>query len=150
MSSKFLQQLQDNMRTALPPAYEFHSNRSAYKPDNLVSTGYVNVHHDAHCRSLHLLYDGPFKILEAHDKYYMFNVNGHHHGVFINQLKTEYSKRENCKSFPVPPWPVTPYLTRGTPSPPKKQQTYRAISLRKTDKYTRPIPVCLGGHSITH
>ena len=84
-----------------------------------------------HCRSLHLLYDGPFKILEAHDKYYMFNVNGHHHGVFINQLKTEYSKQENCKSSPVPPWPVTPYLTRGAPSPPqKKQQMYRAISLR--------------------
>ena len=119
MSSEFLRQLQDNMRTALTPAMEFHGGRSAYKPDNLASTGYVYVHHDAHCGPLQRPYDGLLKILEVHEKYYVLDMNGCHDSVSIDQLKTAYGKQTYCRPALVPPQPVTcSYPTLAALSPP--------------------------------
>ena len=103
VSSEFLRQLQDNMRTALAPSMEFHGGCSTYKPDNLASTGHVYVHHDAHCSPLQHSYDGPIKILEVHEKYYVLDMNGRHDSVSINRLKTAYGKQTYCRPALVPP-----------------------------------------------
>ena len=87
VSSEFLRQLQDNMRTVLPPTHAFHGSRSAYTSDSLASTGYVYVRHDAHRKPLQRLYDGPFMILEAHEKYYVLDMNGRHDSVSVDRLK---------------------------------------------------------------
>ena len=108
VSSEFLHQLQDNMRTVLPPTHEFHGGLSAYKPDNLASTGWVYVRHDAHRSPLQCPYDGPFKILETHEKYYVLDINGHQDSVSIDRLKTAYGKQANCQPSPVPPRTVPP------------------------------------------
>ena len=108
VSSEFLHQLQDNMRMVLPPTHEFHGGLSAYKPDNLASTGWVYVCHDAHRSPLQRPYDGPFKILETHEKYYVLDMNGHQDSVSIDGLKTAYGKQANCQPFPVTPRTVPP------------------------------------------
>ena len=108
VSSEFLHQLQDNMRTVLPPTHEFHGGLSAYKPDNLASTGWVYVRHDAHHSPFQRPYDGPFKILETHEKYYVLDMNGHHDSVSIDRLKTAYGKQANCQPSPVTPRTVPP------------------------------------------
>ena len=84
------------MQTALIPAMDFHGDCSAYKPDNLASTGYVYVRHDAHCDPLQSPYNGPFKILEVHKKYYVLDMNGRHDSLSIDELKTAYGKHTYC------------------------------------------------------
>ena len=115
VSSEFLRQLRDNMRTVLPPAHEFHGKRSAYTPDSLASTGYVYVRHDAHRKPLQRPYDGPFKILEVHEKYYVLDINGRHDSVSVDRLKTAYGHQVDRQPAPVPP-PVVP--PRAAPSQP--------------------------------
>ena len=107
VSSEFLHQLQDNMRTVLPPTHEFHGGLSAYKPDNLAFTGWVYVRHDANCSPLQRPYDGPFKILQTHEKY-VLDMNGHQDSVSIDRLKTAYGKQAKCQPSPVPPRTVPP------------------------------------------
>ena len=75
-SSGFVHQLQGNMSSILPCAHEHHGGHSAYKPDTLASTSYVYIRHDDPGGPLQHPYDGPFKVLEVHDKYYVLNVNG--------------------------------------------------------------------------
>ena len=100
------------MHTALPPAYEFHGSRSAYTPNSLVSTGYVYVRHDAHRKPLQRPYDGPFKILETHEKYYVLNVNGRRDSVSVDRLKTAYGNQVDTQP------PIPPPLPRTAPSQP--------------------------------
>jgi hypothetical protein len=125
VSSEFLNQLRDNMHTALPPAYEFHGNRSAYTPNSLASTGYVYVRHDAHRKPLQRPYDGPFKILETHEKYFVLNVNGRRDSVSVDRLKTAYGNQVDPQPAPVPP-----PLPRTAPSAVAPQPTVRSRSGR--------------------
>lgn len=117
VSSEFLRQLRDKMHTALPPAHEFHGSHPAYTPDNLASTGYVYVRHDAHRTPLQRPYDGPFKILEAHEKYYVLDMNGRRDSVSVDRLKTAYGPPVDRQPTPVPPPAVSPHLIRPAPSP---------------------------------
>ena len=140
VSSEFLRQLQDNMRTVLPPAHEFHGSHSTYKPDNLASTGYVYVRHDAHCSPLQRPYDGPFKILEAHDKYYVLDVNGRHDSVSIDRLKTAYGKQVDCQTAPVPSRAITPPRpVRVTPSQPTTAAPQPTVHTRSGRQIKMPV-----------
>ena len=112
VSSEFLHQLRDSMRTVLPPAQEFHGSRSAYTPHNLASTGYVYVRHDAHRKPLQRPYDSPFKIIEAHEKYYVLDMNGCHDSVSVDRLKPAYGNQIDYQPAPVSP------LVQSAPSPP--------------------------------
>ena len=130
VSSEFLQQLRDKMRTVFPPAHEFHGSRSAYTPASLASTGYVYVCHDAHRTPLQRPYDGPFKILEAHDKYYVLEMNGHHDSVSIDRLKTAYGTQVDRQPEPVPPPAVPPRAVLSQPTPVAPQPTVYSRSGR--------------------
>ena len=140
VSSEFLRQLQDNMRTALTPPMEFHGGRSTYKPDNLASTGYVYVRHDDHCGPLQRPYDGPFKILKVHEKYYVLNMNGHHDSVSIDRLKTAYGKQTYCRPALVPPQPVTSsHPTRAALSPPTTSTPQPTVHSRSGRPIKTPV-----------
>ena len=130
VSSEFLQQLRDKMRTVLPPAHEFHGSRSAYTPASLASTGYVYVRHDAHRTPLQRPYDGPFKILEVHDKYYVLEMNGRHDSVSIDRLKTAYGTQVDRQPEPVPPPAVPPRAVPSQPTPVAPQPTVYSRSGR--------------------
>ena len=132
---------------------EFHGGRSTYKPDNLASTGYVYVRHDAHCGPLQRPYDGPFKILEVHEKYYVLDMNGRHDSVSINRLKTAYGKQTYCQPALVPPQPVSSsHPTRAALSPPATSMPQPTVHSRlgKPIKTPVPLPVGLGSHSVPH
>ena len=140
VSSEFLRQLQDNMRTVLPPAHEFHGSHSAYQPDNLASTGYVYVRHDAHRSPLQRPYDGPFKILEAHNKYYVLDVNGRHDSVSIDRLKTAYGKQVDCQTVPVPSRVITPPRpVRVTPFQPTTAAPQPMVHSRSGRRIKMPV-----------
>ena len=116
-SSEFLRQLQENMHSVLPPAQEHHGGYSAYKPNTLASTGYVYVRHDAPRGPLQHSYDGPFKVLEVHNKDYVLDVNDRQDSVSIDWLKVAFGKQADCQPAPTPPL-VSPSLhpLRAAPS----------------------------------
>ena len=120
----------DKMRTVFTPAHEFHGNRSAYTPASLASTGYVYVRLGAHRTPLQRPYDGPFKILEAHDKYYVLEMNGRHDSVSIDRLKTAYGTQVDRQPEPVPPPAVPPRAVPSQPTPVAPQPTVYSRSGR--------------------
>ena len=140
VSSEFLNQLRDNMHTALPPAYEFHGSRSAHTPNSLASTGYVYVRHDAHRKPLQRPYDGPFKILETHEKYYVLNVNGRRDSVSIDRLKTAYGNQVDPQ---LPPCPSSSPTHSSVSVPSSRATAYSALSLRQAHPGALPLSVGL-------
>ena len=98
-------------------------------PASLASTGYVYVRHDAHRTPLQRPYDGPFKILEAHDKYYVLEMNGRHDSVSIERLKTAYGTQVDRQPEPVPPRAVPSQPTPVAPQPTVYSRSGRPIQV---------------------
>ena len=90
--TEFLQHLQETMRTALPTPPKFHGEQPNYKPHNLAATGFVYVRHDTHRGPLQHPYKGPFKILEAAEKYFILDINGRRDAVSVDRLKIAYGQ----------------------------------------------------------
>lgn len=88
--SAFLKNLQDTMRTVKPTVPEYHGMRQTYVSPQLSATGYVYVRHDAHRHPLQRPYDGPYRILECRDKYFVLDVKGKEETVSIDRLKVAY------------------------------------------------------------
>ena len=89
-STEFLRQLRETMQQVLPPPAEFHGTKSSFVPANLASTGYVYIRVDAK-KPAHLQqYKGPHRILEATDKYFVLDINGHPDKVSVDRLKVAH------------------------------------------------------------
>ena len=73
-----------------PSVSNYHGNQTSHVPSNLASTGYVYVRHDALRKPLQRPYDGPFKILDTHDKYFTLNLKGRKEKVSVDRLKPAY------------------------------------------------------------
>ena len=61
--------------------------RPSYTPPALRTAKFVLVRHDAHRSPLAAPYDGPFRVLERHDKHYVLDLNGQRDSVSIDRLK---------------------------------------------------------------
>ena len=129
-SSEFLKRLQTSMRSALPPPPAHHGSRPAQVPANLASTGYVFVRQDGYRKPLTRPYSGPHRIIEAHDKYYVIDLNGREDKVTIDRLKVAH--------VPTPPAPPAPPTT--APSPP--------LAITPETSTSPPLPTSRSGRSI--
>ena len=88
--TRFAKQLQQTMQKLQAPKVEFHGNEPNQMPGDLAKTGFVYVRHDAHRHPLRRPYDGPFKILETHDKYFTLLIKSHREKISVDRLKTAY------------------------------------------------------------
>lgn len=86
----FVKNLQSSMRKLSPSSPKYHGKQSSYVPGNLASTGYVYVRRDAYKQPLQRPYDGPYRIIECHDKYYVLDINGKIDKISIDRLKVAY------------------------------------------------------------
>lgn len=89
-SSEFVKQLQTTMQSLAPTPPNFHGNHPVYVPANLTATGYVYVRIDSHRSPLQRHYDGPFRILEANDKYFVLDIKGKSEKVTVDRLKAAH------------------------------------------------------------
>ena len=93
--SEFVQQLQNTMRSMKPPPPKFHGQQSTYVPSNLASTGYVYVRIDSHRHPLQRPYDGPYRIIDKRDKYFILDMKGRSEKISIDRLKTAHLSHSN-------------------------------------------------------
>jgi len=116
-NSDFVRQLRDTMQSLSPPPPNFHGNQSAYVPANLTSTGFVYVRVDSHRRPLQRHYDGPFPIIEAHDKFFVVNIKGRQEKVSIDRLKIAFVNPSSLQQMP-PSFPPSVLIPQPEPPPP--------------------------------
>lgn len=119
LTSDFVKDLRQTMQSLVPPPVTFNKNQQHHIPSNIMSTGYVYVRIDSHKHPLQRPYEGPFKILEVSDKYFVIDMRGRKEKVSIDRLKAAHvtqittgdhhaHQNQSCQS----PNPVTETTTR--------------------------------------
>ena len=73
---------------ATPPLS--HGKRAVKMPAGLATAEFVFVRHDAVRPPLQPPYDGPFRIVERHDKYFIVEMNGRQDSVSLDRLKPAF------------------------------------------------------------
>ena len=63
--------------------------------DNLLSSSHVFIRRDSVKRPLQRPYDGPYKVLERTDKYYVIDVNGTRDTISVDRLKPAHIDKTN-------------------------------------------------------
>ncbi|CAL1568882.1 unnamed protein product [Knipowitschia caucasica] len=79
---------------AFRPVAVHHCIPQSYVPKDLMSARYVFVRHDAHCSPLRAPYDGPFRVLETGDKYFVVEVGAGRDWVTVGRLKPAHVLRD--------------------------------------------------------
>ena len=87
---ELLTRLRSTMRKlrATPPLS--HGKRAVKMPAGLATAEFVFVRHDAVRPPLQPPYDGPFRIVERHDKYFIVEMNGRQDSVSLDRLKPAF------------------------------------------------------------
>ena len=113
--SNFVVQLKDVLQKlrAVSPCTQ---QRKTFIHDDLATASHVFKQHNAVRSSLQPPYDGPFKVLERRDKYFVIDIKGRKETVSLDRLKPAYMEAiiNEDNSFsptciqPTPPTPPTP------------------------------------------
>lgn len=88
--SEFAKQLCRTMQQISPIKNSHHAKRSVFVPKDLQTCTSVFVRIDAVKRPLQHPYEGPFQVIERHEKYMDLNINGEKRRVSIDRIKPAY------------------------------------------------------------
>jgi cleavage and polyadenylation specificity factor subunit 1 len=91
LSAQFLRDLQQKMRTVLPPSPKYHGKQPVNVPQNLNTAKFVYVRKDSHRTPLQRPYLGPFPVIEKNAKYFTVQINGKNETISIDRLKTAFT-----------------------------------------------------------
>ena len=86
-SAEFVKQLQHTMNSFKPIVPTFHGTKQTYIPNDLATSGFVYVRHDAYKQPLQRPYNGPFRIVNIDPKYFTLDVKGKLQKVSLDRLK---------------------------------------------------------------
>lgn len=88
----FVSDLRQTIRQLRPIAPDWHGGqtRRNYVPRELSTATHVFVRVDAHRRPLQAPYQGPFKVVERHDKFYKLDLGTRQDTVSIDRLKPAF------------------------------------------------------------
>ncbi|BHF73760.1 hypothetical protein SprV_0401684300 [Sparganum proliferum] len=120
ITSTFVQQLKQRMAQLRPTPTRLTS-KHVFVHEDLKSTPFVFVRHDAVRKSLCPPYDGPYKVVQRKDKFYVLQKTDKTDTVSIDRLKPAYLECLPSTSAPsIPPTmssPDTPTRVTYPPSP---------------------------------
>ena len=74
----------------VPPVWHGEESRSSFVPTEVPDTTHVFVCVDAHKSPLQATYQGPFKVLERHAKYFKLDLGNREYTVLIDRLKPAF------------------------------------------------------------
>ena len=83
-------QLRSIMKQLRPVQPRLPKDRAAFVHPDLQTSTHVFVRHDAVRKPLQQPYDGPFKVLERHEKFFILDKAGNRDSVCIDRLKPAY------------------------------------------------------------
>ena len=97
----FLVQLQDTFNHLQPSTPKHHSKPSVFVHRDLSKCSHVFVRIDAVKKPLQRPYEGPFKVLERHEKFMEIVINGKSQRISIDRLKPVFGFRDSAEDCPV-------------------------------------------------
>ena len=71
-------------------------------PSGLSTCDFVFVRHDAVKKPLQPPYDGPFKVLVGHDKYFVLDIASKQNTISLDRLKAAHLDSDTAPPFPLP------------------------------------------------
>ena len=78
------------MLSLKPPPVRHQQQHNCYINDYLNNCHFVFVRHDVVKKPLQPPYDGPFRVLKRHNKYFTLDINGHEKVVSLDCLKPAF------------------------------------------------------------
>ncbi|CAN8032302.1 unnamed protein product, partial [Ixodes persulcatus] len=89
-------QLREVMRNLRVTPTRHHDRHPTYVCDELTSATHVFLRRDAVRKPLQQPYDGPFKVLERRDKYFVLDLNGRHDTICVDRLKPAHIEQSSA------------------------------------------------------
>ena len=117
VAAELLSNLRDEVLKLCPTPVFRHDTAVSRVPNNIMSTDYVFVRHDAHHGPLHRIYDGPYHVIERADKTFVLDIGGRLETVSIDRLKCGHAD---------PVRPIVPAKPPRRGRPPRVRQTPQA------------------------
>ena len=116
-AAELLSNLRDEVLKLRPTPVLRHGTAVSRVSNNIMSTDYVSVRHDAHRGPLHRIYDGPYHVIERADKTFVLDIGGRLETVSIDRLKCAHAD---------PVRPIVPAKPPRRGRPPRIRQTPQA------------------------
>ena len=114
-AAAFVKDLKEAMHKLKPTPVRPQPQRNVYVSDDLSSCSHVFVRHDGVRKPLQPPYDGPYRVLERTNKYFILDHSGRHNKVSLDRLKPAYLESIPQTSDSLPPPPHQPL-----PAPPPR------------------------------
>lgn len=93
-NSDFVTEFRDAMSCIRPTETSWHTTKKVFVHPELSKCTHVFVRNDSIRLSLSHPYDGPYKIVHRHEKYFTLDVKGRHTNVSLDRLKPSFSASE--------------------------------------------------------
>ena len=90
-AAELLSNHRDEVLKLRPSPVLRHGTAVSRIPNNMMSTDYVFVRHDAHRGPLHRIYDGPYHVIERADNTFVLDIGGRLETVSIDRLKCAHA-----------------------------------------------------------
>ena len=116
-AAELLSNIRDEVLKLRPTTVLRHGTTVSHVPNNIMSTDYVFVRHDAHRGPLHRIYDGPYDVIERANKTFVLDIGGRLGTVSIDRLKCAHAD---------PVRPIVPAKPPRRGRPPRIRQTPQA------------------------
>ena len=114
-AAAFVKDLREVMHKLNPTLVRPQPQRNVYVSDYLSLCSHVFVCHDGVCKPLQSPYDGPYRVFERIDKYFILDHSGHRDKVSLDRLKPAYLESIPQTSHSLPPPPQ-----QSLPTPPPR------------------------------
>lgn len=92
----YVTQLRAAMRALQSVATRVQRPKQSYVPDDLNTSTHVFVRRDAVRKQLESPYDGPFRVIDRHEKYFHLDINGRNETVSVDRLKPAFIDTNQC------------------------------------------------------
>jgi cleavage and polyadenylation specificity factor subunit 1 len=129
----YVSKLRIIMQRLKPVAPNHHTQRNFYISPELEKCTHVFVRRDAIRRSLQPPYDGPYKVIQRHTKFYTIDNQGHKQTISLDRLKPAHLEPVTA---PVTPIAVTPTATSSPSATPVVRTTRSGRRVHWPDRLT--------------
>lgn len=113
--AEFIQHFRQTMNKIRPTQTAHHTNEKPFIQRELSDCPRVFVRNDTVRKPLQQPYDGPFEVIQRHDKFFKLSINGKEKFVTVDRLKAAFEEKcDNTETIHTtePRGTTTPFKTR--------------------------------------
>ena len=88
----YIKELRETFKIIRPTQTSCHGNKPGKFPTLLTTCDFIFIRNDAHRSPFQKVYDGPYRVIERKDKYFVVEKNGKKDSITVDRLK-QYTSR---------------------------------------------------------